>query len=81
MYKYDISIKSGTGGWYDYDGCDKCVAKLETHFLPRVGETIQILTKDENKKSNYISYLIRDVNYWYIDKDKNGINVYVIPIQ
>lgn len=80
MYEYDVMIKSGTGGWYDYDNCDKFVAKLETHFLPRVGETIQVHTKDKDEKSYYIKYLVRDIDYWYIDKDKNGINVYVIPI-
>lgn len=52
MYKYDILIKSGTDGWYDYDGCDKSVAMLETLFLSRVGETIQIQTKEKNEKSN-----------------------------
>lgn len=75
MYKYDLSIKSGTGGWFDEDGCDSCIAELETDFIPRIGETIQIDNNNVYKK-----YLIRDVEYWYRSKERNGITVYVIPI-
>lgn len=85
MYKYDIDIKSGTGKHFDEDGCDLCVAVgIETPFLPRVGETISLAKKSENKVNperpmlSYQDYLVRDVNYW-INGNKNGINVYVIP--
>lgn len=35
-----VNIKSGTGGWVDYDGCDFCVIKIthENFPIPRVGE-------------------------------------------
>lgn len=48
-YKYDVKIKSGTGQYYDYDNCDLLLKRCETHFLPRIGETIQINLSKEKK--------------------------------
>lgn len=77
-YKYDVKIKSGTGQYYDYDNCDLLLKRCETHFLPRKGETIQINLSKE-KRIQYYSFLVRDIEYW-INEDKSGIYVYVIPL-
>ena len=83
-YKYEILIKSGTGQYYDYGNCDCLIKKCETPFLPRIGETIQInfnkINENTGKKCiQYYKFLVRDIQYW-INEDKNGIYVYVIPI-
>ena len=84
-YKYEIKIKSGTGQYYNYDNCDCLIKKCETPFLPRIGETIQISFNDEinqitgEKCIRYYKFLVRDIQYW-INENKNGIYVYVIPI-
>ena len=42
---YEISIKSGTNGWSNEDGCDMMIAKINSDNIPRVGETIQLFDK------------------------------------
>lgn len=84
-YKYKIKIKSGTGQYYDYGNCDLLLKECETPFLPRVGEIIQINFNDEinpttgKKCIRYYNFLVRDIQYW-ISEDRNGIDVYVVPI-
>ena len=85
-----IYIKSGTGGYSDYDGCDMLVKELKnSNFpIPRIHETIEILEPNDTKKTNqagevlkeYHQYLVTDVRYWIIDEKKNGVSVYVLPI-
>ena len=80
--KISVNIKSGTGGYLDYDGCDLLVEKLEVAETPRVGDTITI-----NKEGKTLaSYLVRGVNRHYNIPKENGswkygehITVYVIP--
>lgn len=84
-----INVKSGTGGYYDYDGCDLRLKKMEnSNFpIPRIGESIEIWKDDDKKRTNdkgiilktYHQYLVSDVRYWIID-EKYGVTVYVIPI-
>lgn len=84
-----INVKSGTGGYYDYDGCDLRLKKMEnSNFpIPRIGESIEIWEDDDKKRTNdkgiilktYHQYLVSDVRYWIID-EKYGVTVYVIPI-
>lgn len=83
-YKYEILVKSGTGQYYDYDNCDCLIKECETPFLPRIGETIKINFNETNPKTGnkciqYYKFLVRDIQYW-INENKNGIYVYVIPI-
>lgn len=87
MYTYNINVKEGTGGYFDYDNCDFTFGEYTTPFLPRIGETIQLAR--QSKKVNpvtgkpflqYIDLLVRDVNYYIINNDKNGITLYVTPI-
>lgn len=86
--KISINIKSGTGNYYDYDGCDMCIKELEDFPLPRIGETIQIMEDNDLNKTNskgiilkeYHDYLITDIKYWIGAKDNYGVTVYVIPI-
>lgn len=95
MIRYTVSIKSGTGGWSDYDGCDYTFGEITTPCLPRIGETIMILRDSEeinptNKKpyQQYTRFLVRDIEHYYIPADKtrnqkstSGITVYVVPIE
>ena len=84
-----INIKSGTGGYYDYGGCDCCIKEIEDdNFpIPRIGETIEILEDNDEgfKYTNggvckvYHTYYVTSVNYWVGDK-KYGVTVYVVPI-
>ena len=84
-----VCIKSGTGGYYDYDGCDLCLKKIEyENFpIPRIGETIEILEENDEKRTNYKGevlkefhqYLVRDVRYWMAD-NTYGVTIYVVPI-
>lgn len=84
-----INIKSGTGGYYDYDGCDLCLKEMthENFPIPRIGETIDILEDNDNKTTNsrgevlkvLHQYLVNDVNYWISD-NAYGVTIYVVPI-
>lgn len=87
MHKYNINIKSGTSGWYDYDGCDYSFGEFETKFIPRIGETISISLETEklNPKTNkpifnYYNFLVRDVVHWIGNNGSFGTTVYVIAI-
>lgn len=84
-----INIKSGTGGYYDYDNCDLCIKEIKDDKfpIPRIGESIDILEKNdaERKLQNgeffkeYHQYLVSDVRYWISD-NTYGVTVYVVPI-
>lgn len=84
-----INIKSGTGGYYDYDGCDLCLKKIENENfpIPRIGESIDILEDNDKKKTNssgdifkiYHQYLVNDIRYWISD-NSYGATIYVLPI-
>ena len=84
-----INIKSGTGGYYDYDGCDLCLKKIENENfpIPRIGESIDILEDNDKKKTNsrgdvfkiYHQYLVSDIRYWISD-NSYGVTIYVLPI-
>ena len=84
-----VYVKSGTGGYSDYDGCDLLVKVIPTDTIPvpRIGESIDILEDNDDKKTNakgeilkeYHSYLVTDVHYWVCD-NSGGISVYVVPI-
>ena len=84
-----IKIKSGTGGYYDYSGCDWLKKEIEDdNFpIPRIGETIEILEDNDKKETNHLGtiskvyheYLVTDVRYW-IGENKQGVSIYVVPI-
>ena len=90
----DVLIKSGTGGYYDYDGCSFRVLTIKDNEfpIPRIGETISIMENCDDGRKNqnneilqeYHDYLITDVKYWFAwdkdDKSKKGVEVYVVPI-
>lgn len=85
MYKYNINIKSGTGGWYDYDGCDYSFGEFKTQFIPRIGETISINLETDKVNPNtkkplfrYYNFLVRDVVHWISNNGSSGTTVYVI---
>lgn len=84
-----VEIKSGTGGYYDYDGCSMQVVKItQKDFpIPRVGETLSVLEDNDKKRTNvkgevlkeYHDYLVTEVFYW-IANNNYGVTIYVIPI-
>ena len=73
-----ILVKSGTGGYYNEDGCDLEIQSIsDNEFpIPRIGETLEIL---ENGRGTYHDYLVTDVRYW-INETRYGVTVYAIPI-
>ena len=84
-----INIKSGTGGYYDYDGCDLCVKEItcENFPIPRIGESIEVSEDNDKNQINskgkilkeFHQYLVNDVRYWISDNNY-GVTVYVVPI-
>lgn len=88
MFEITISIKSGSGGYHDEDGCDCLVSIINMPVVPRIGETISILTDTQRINSDtgipYAEckdYLVRDVVYSCVPKDTNTfITCYVVPI-
>ena len=84
-----INIKSGTGGYFDYDGCDLCVTEIDDkNFpIPRIGESIEIAEDNDKKITNaagrvlqeFHQYLVNDICYWVNDKNY-GVTIYVVPI-
>lgn len=89
-----VYVKSGTGGYFDCDGCDLLVKEISTDVIPvpRIGETLDIREDNDGKKTNargeilkeYHHYLVTDVRYWIHDNfggiSVGGISVYVVPI-
>lgn len=84
-----INVKSGTGGYYDYEGCDCCIKEIkDDNFpIPRIGESIDILEDNDSGRKNgkgelfqeFHLYEVKDVRYW-IGTTKYGVTVYVVPI-
>lgn len=76
MYEISINIKSGIGGYEDYDGCDLCVETVYLDVVPRKDE-IFIL----QKRGNTHKFLISDVIYSYgWESKRTWYTLYVIPI-
>ena len=76
-------IKSGTCGWFDYDGCDMCLKKIKRDdnqfVIPPVGSKVVINTKGECANK----YIVNDIEIFYgdyNDEDFNNtyINIYVL---
>lgn len=84
-----VNIKSGTGGWIDYDGCDFCVTRItyENFPIPRIGEILALMEDNDKGNANskgeilkeYHEYLVTDVRYW-IGNNSYGVTIYVVPI-
>lgn len=87
--KISINVKSGTGGYCDYDGCDLLLREIEDDKfpIPRIGETIEIFEDNDDGKINaggtrlqeFHNYLVTDVRY-RITESAYGVTVYVVPI-
>ena len=85
----EVYVKSGTGGYFDEDGCDARIIeiKIDNFPIPRIGEHIDILEPNDMGKTNqsgeilkeYHQYLVTDVCYW-IGNNQGGVSVYVVPI-
>ena len=90
MKNISILVKSGTGGYYDYDNCDLRLKTIEydDFTIPRIGETIRILEDNDSGRISEITkepvqemhkYLVRDIEHWIADEN-HGIDIYVVPI-
>lgn len=90
-----VLIKSGTGGWFDEDGCDFCLKRYEkistsTNIsIPRIGETIKLFEETDRKNKNgmiykqFNSYHVVNVEYLFGDYNNDinyAVNIYVLPI-
>lgn len=84
-----VNVQSGTGGYFDYDGCDLCVATIthENFPIPRTGEILSFLEDNDKKVANssgvilkeYHQYLVTSILYWVNDNDY-GVTIYVVPV-
>lgn len=71
---FDINIKSGDSGHFNYDGCDMCVTTIPSNNVPRVGDTL--IVKQQK-------YLVRDIvrEYWDVKECfAEHIDVYVVKL-
>ena len=83
---FEINIKSGTCGWFDEDGCDMGITKIESNSIPCVND--ELLICKFNPETNYYvdePYLVKTIKRTYVFlKDKNEmkehITVYVVKI-
>lgn len=71
---FELLIRSGTSGYYDYDCCDMQIATIPSSNIPSVGDIIELGQK---------RYLVREVNRSYVDianksEFREFISVYVI---
>jgi len=78
MITADFLIKSGTCGWFDYDGCDLClqtITRKDNQFvIPPIGSKITINTKEKMCDK----YIVNDIEIAYGDaKDTEFNNTYV----
>ena len=76
MFDLEIKVKSGTGRYFDPDGCDLFVGNIKLPCVPRQGESIAISTE----KNGYQNYLVKEIEYIYLNDENYWIWVYVIPI-
>ena len=84
-----VNVKSGTGNYYDPDGCDCCIKQFtsDNFPIPRIGESIDILEDNDKKRTNsqgkvlqeFHQYLVTNIHYWIVPEN-TGVEVYVVPI-
>lgn len=76
MIEFSLSMKSGTGGYEDYDNCDLILKSVMlTETLPRTGETIQCKVKD-----SYRTFLIQEIRHIFNDNKCDRTVLYCVPI-
>jgi len=76
---YEIALKSGTGRYYDPDGCDEVIAEVPSLNIPQVGDMIDLECKHE--KVSRRTYLVREVKRSInIEPFAEWIYVYVIEL-
>lgn len=79
MIRFDLHIKSGTGGHCDYDGCDLILkSEIHTKCLPRIGETISYMSNGGYARE----FLVTGIDHSILNS-KNEIGsivVYCVPI-
>lgn len=83
MVTFNLHVKSGTGGYSDYDACDLSIFReIEAETLPRIGEKISFIQK---VKEQYVTrfFLVTDINYHigYICNDnRSNVNISNITV-
>ena len=88
--KIQFKVKSGTGGYFDYEACDLLLATVSMAVVPRVHEKIEIIEDNDAGRKNASGqvlqepheYLVTDVIYCLGDGYGEGraVKVYVVPI-
>ena len=68
MLEVSFLVKSGTCGWFDYDGCDLCLKSIKREnndfAIPPIGSKIVINDTIEHWHNKYI---VNDVEIYYGD--------------
>lgn len=77
--RIQFSVKSNTGGYYEYNDCDLLLKTIDSDIIPRIGETVKLYETNETGKKERHDYLVREVQY-LIDDDYCEVTVYVIPV-
>lgn len=77
--RINFSVKSNTGGHYDYDDCNLLLKTIDSDIIPRIGETVKLYETNETGRKEIHDYLVREVQY-LIDDDYCEVTVYVIPV-
>ena len=71
MFQYEILIKSGTSGHYDYDNCDLLIKEdFNVSVTPNVGNKIKI-----NNNTYIVTEIIlnENLNKCYVIREYNGV--------
>lgn len=72
---FEVRIKSGDSGHFNYDGCDMYVATIPSNNIPSVGDRLEF----DNDKC----YLVKEIQRYYWDIEgciTENIVVYVLKI-
>ncbi len=72
---YSVYIKSGTCGWFDYDGCDQIIKKvIGAVVLPNKGDVLEM-----SEEKRLVRYMVTEVKHSLMDHCVY-YSIYVIKI-
>lgn len=88
--KIQFKVKSGTGGYFDYEACDLLLKTVRMGVVPRIYEKVEIIEDNDAGRKNESGqvlqesheYLVTDVIYCLgtgYGEDRE-VKVYVVPI-
>lgn len=66
---FTVLIKSGTCGYFDYDGIDYLVGEVPSDNIPSIGEYLTLQDARKDTKFSYTKYLVTEIHReYFIDK-------------